>query len=33
MKAGLKKLGVRGEKAVTKELRQLHDMVTSSHWT
>jgi hypothetical protein len=28
LKAGLKKFGPRGEKAVTKELTQLHDMVT-----
>ena len=28
LNAGLKKFGIRGEKAVTKELRQLHDMIT-----
>ncbi|KAL7481435.1 LOW QUALITY PROTEIN: hypothetical protein ACHAW6_007114 [Cyclotella cf. meneghiniana] len=28
IKAGLKKFGTHGEKAVTKELRQVHDMVT-----
>jgi hypothetical protein len=28
IKAGLKKFGVRGEKAMTKELKQLHDMIT-----
>jgi hypothetical protein len=28
IKAGLKKFGIRGEKAVTKELKQLHDMIT-----
>ena len=28
IKAGLKKFGARGEKAVTKELKQLHDMIT-----
>ena len=28
LKAGLKKFGEQGKQAVTKELKQLHDMVT-----